>query len=89
MNAKEPAKGQVTHVNFELPPQVRVGVEKVGKETYLAITAYGSKELHRVVSYADGVLILDISYDGKPRSKQVKFRDVRIAVPRMFESSGT
>ena len=76
------------HKNFQLPSPIVVGIKKVGKETYLELTAYGSKELHRVVSYEKGVLILDISYDGKPRSKTVKFRDVRIAMPRMFESEG-
>ena len=63
-------------------------MRKVGKQTYLEVTAFGEKELHRVVSYEKGVLVLDLSYDGKPNSKKVKFRDVRIAMPRLFESSG-
>lgn len=76
------------HKNFQLPPPTSAAIRKVGKETYFELTAYGAKELHRVVSYEKGVLILDVSYDGKPRSKTVKFRDVRIALPRMFESEG-
>jgi hypothetical protein len=41
-----------------------------------------------VVQYQGGVLVLDISYDGKANSRTVKGRDVRIAVPRLFESTG-
>lgn len=61
----------------------------MGKQTYLKRLSYGEKELHRVVSYANDVLIIDVSYDGVPNSKKVKFRDVWIAMPRKFESSGT
>ena len=39
-------------------------------------------------SYEHGVLIVDLSYDGKVNSKTVKFRDVRVAMPRLFESTG-
>ena len=41
-------------------------------------------ELHRVFGYQGGVLVVDISYDGKPRSKQVKLREVRVAIARGF-----
>lgn len=88
INRRDPTKRQLTHVNFTLPPPSSAAIKKVGKQTYLEGTAYGEKELHRVVSYEKGVLILDLSYDGVPNSKLVKFRDVRIAVPRLFESSG-
>lgn len=63
------------HRNFTLPPPTSAAIRKV-------------EELHRVVSYEKGVLILDLSSDGKPKSKTVKFRDVRIALRRMFESAG-
>lgn len=88
-NLKDEAKSQVTHTNFTLPPPTRVQVVKAGRATYLELTAYGEKELHRVVSYEKGVLVLDVSYDGKPNSKRVKFREVRVAMPKCFESSGT
>lgn len=88
INQVDPKKLQVTHTNFELPPKSSAAVRQVGKQTYFELTAYGEKELHRVVSYEKGVLMLDLSYDGKPNSKKVKFREVRIAVPRLFESSG-
>lgn len=77
--------GKINHTNFVMPPPVRVGLKKVKGVLYLELVAYGTPELHRVVSYDKGVLILDISYDGKPRSKKVKFRDVWISMPRMFE----
>ena len=31
-----------------------------------------------------GLLVVDISLDGVPHSRQVKFREVRIAIPRAF-----
>jgi len=77
--------GKIVHTNFTMPPPVRGGLKKVKGVLYLELVAYGKPELHRVVSYDKGVLILDISYDGKPRSKRVKFRDVWIGIPRMFE----
>jgi hypothetical protein len=76
--------GKLYHLNFTMPPQVKTRVRDVKGETYLEVEAYGEIELHRIVSYRDGVLIVDISYDGKPRSKKVKFREVRIAMPRGF-----
>jgi hypothetical protein len=88
INELDPAKMKLNHYNFELPPKSSAAIRQVGKQTYFELTAYGVKELHRVVSYEQGVLILDLSYDGKPNSKKVKFRDVRIAVPRLFESAG-
>lgn len=85
-----PASGrqEVTHVNFTLPAPVTAALKRVGKQTYLEVTAYGEKELHRVVQYQDGVLVLDLSYDGKVNSKRVEFREVRVAMPRLFESEG-
>lgn len=88
VNRLDPSKAQLTHLNFTEPPPTSAAVRKVGQQTYLEVTAFGAKELHRVVSYEKGVLIIDLSYDGKAHSKTVKFRDVRIALPRLFESSG-
>jgi hypothetical protein len=79
---------EVRHTNFETPSSTSTVVKKVGKDTYLELTAFGQKELHRVRSYEHGVLIVDLSFDGKVNSKMVKFRDVRIAMPRLFESTG-
>lgn len=79
---------QVQHTNFDVAPAWSVGLKTVGKDTYLAITTSGSTELHRVVQYTNGVLLLDLSADGKARSKRLDYRQVRIAVPRQFESTG-
>jgi hypothetical protein len=79
---------QVLSLNFSEPPPTFAAVKKLGKQTYLERTAFGEKEVHRVVSYEKGVLILDISYDGKPASKTVKFRETLVAFPRLFESTG-
>jgi hypothetical protein len=88
INLLDPSKAEVRHVNFDSPAPMSVAIKKVGKDTYLEVTAFGDKELQRVRSYEHGVLIIDISYDGKVNSKTVKFRDVRIAMPRLFESTG-
>lgn len=79
---------QVQHTNFDAAPAWSVSLKRVGKQTYFAITSSGSTELHRVVQYANGVLVLDVSADGKPRSKRIDFRQVRVAMPRQFESTG-
>lgn len=88
INRRDPTRRVLNHLNFTLPPSTSAGFKKVGKQTYLEVTAYGEKELHRVVSYEKGMLIIDLSYDGVANSKLVKFRDVRLAMPRLFESSG-
>jgi hypothetical protein len=82
------ARSQVMHTNFTLPPPSTKKVVKLGKVTYLQGTLYGEKEHLRVLSYAGGVLILDITRDGKPGSKALAFRTVRVAMPRLFESDG-
>lgn len=89
VNRKAKDTGQLTHTNFTLPSPLVTRLKKLGKDTYLELTAYGAIELHRVVQYEKGVLIVDVSYDGKPKSKTVRFRDVWISIPRKFESNGT
>lgn len=88
VDPRAPERAQVTHVNFDDPPTRVVKVEKVGKVTWLAPVSWGEKEYHRVVSYVGGVLVLDLSRDGKLNSKSIAFRTVRVAVPRRFESTG-
>lgn len=78
-------KGEINHTNFQNPSPIKAGLRQIGKEVYWELVAYGSAELHRVVSFVDNVLVLDISMDGKPRSKRVNFRVVRVAIPRAFE----
>ena len=84
----DPAKAVLNHVNFTLPPPISAAIKVIGKQTYFEKTVFGEKERHRVVSYEKGILILDISYDGKVNSKTVKFRDALVAMPRLFESVG-
>lgn len=88
LDQTNPRQGTLTHVNFDEPPPTSVSVAKVAGATYLQVVAYGQKELHRVVSYDGAVLVVDLSFDGKPASKKVKFRDVRVALPRLFVSRG-
>lgn len=78
-------KGEINHTNFQNPSPIKAGLRQIGKEVYWELVAYGSTELHRVVSFVDNVLVLDISMDGKPRSKRINFRVVRVAIPRAFE----
>lgn len=79
-----PQQAQLRHTNFTLPPRVKVAVSGSGADTWLAIDARGVREWHRVVSYQQGVLVVDITLTGKKSDKQIKFRDVRLAVPRLF-----
>jgi hypothetical protein len=88
VNRLDASKAEFTHTNFATPNPISVAVKKVGKDTYLEVKVFGEKELQRVRSYEHGVLIIDVSYDGKVNSKTVKFREVRIAMPRVFESTG-
>ncbi len=75
-------------------PTSFVDVRKVGPQTYWDVSSISGDQRHRVVSYKNGVLVLDVRYDlgllleGTPNSKLVTFREVRIALPRLFESTG-
>lgn len=75
-------------------PTSFVDVRKVGPQTYWDVSTMRGDQRHRVVSYKNGVLVLDVRYDlgllleGTPNSKLVTFREVRIALPRLFESTG-
>lgn len=80
---------KVTHTNFESPPNTKTQVFVSKGEPWLQVTAFGAKEYHRVLSYEDGVLVVKLSKDGKLRSKSPKwFTQVRVAIPRLFESTG-
>jgi len=68
-----------------MPPTVTTSVRKVKGQTYLQGVAYGETELHRIVSYRDGVLVIDISRDGKAGSKKIAFRKVLVATPHSFD----
>lgn len=87
-NLSPTGQRQITHVNFTLPVPTAAALKRIGKQVFLEVTAYGEKEYLRVVQYQNGVLVLDITYDGKTNSKRLKFRDVRVAMPRLFESEG-
>lgn len=88
VDGSAPAKSQVHHTNFDAAPVTKAALVVKGKTTYLELESSGAKELHRVVQYRDGVLVLDLSADGKPGSKRIDYRQVRVAMPRRFESRG-
>ena len=77
-------KPLLRHTNFTLPPHIKVAVAGRGADTWLAVDAYGVREWHRVVSYQQGVLVVDITFTGKKADKKVRFREVRLAVPRLY-----
>lgn len=80
---------QLTHTNFTVPPPTKTEVMKWNGDTYLMVTAYGEREYHRVLSFDDGVLVVKLTKDGKRGSKDPKwYHQVRVAVPRYFESDG-
>lgn len=83
------AEPKVTHTNFQSPPSTKTQVFVSKGEPYLQVTAFGAKEYHRVLSYEAGVLVVKLTKDGKLRSKSPKwFAQVRVAIPRLFESTG-
>lgn len=83
------AEPKLTHTNFQSPPSTKTQVFVSKGEPWLQVTAFGVKEYHRVLSYEDGVLVVKLSKDGKLRSKSPKwFAQVRVAIPRLFESTG-
>ena len=83
------AEPKVTHTNFQTPPSSKTQVFVSKGEPWLQVTAFGEKEYHRVLSYEAGVLVVKLSKDGKLRSKSPKwFAQVRVAIPRLFESTG-
>lgn len=79
-----PAKAQLRHSNFQFPLPVKVAVTGSGANTWLAIDAFGKREWQRVVAYQDGMLVVDITKSGTKADKVVKFRELRLAMPRMF-----
>ncbi|MBL8918234.1 MAG: hypothetical protein JNJ54_05200 [Myxococcaceae bacterium] len=84
-----PGKLALTHTNFESPPKQKTEVMKWNGEPYLRVTVFGEQEHHRVLSFDDGVLVVKVTKDGKIGSKDPKwYHQVRVAVPRMFESDG-
>ena len=84
-----PGKLVLTHTNFESPPKTKTAVMKWNGDAWLVVTAWGEKEYHRVLSFDDGVLVVKLSKDGKLGSNNPKwYHQVRVAVPRMFESDG-
>lgn len=81
---QSPAKAKLTHTNFQVPLPVKVAVNGSAANTWLAIDAYGAREWQRVVAYQDGMLVVDITKSGSKTDKVVKFREVRMAMPRLF-----
>lgn len=81
---QDPSKAQLRHTNFQVPLPVKVAVTGSGAQTWLAIDAYGKREWQRVVAYHDGALVIDITQAGTKTDKVVKFRELRLAMPRLF-----
>jgi hypothetical protein len=79
-----PTAGQIVHLNFQNPPPTSVSVVDQNGATWLKSVSYGEASMNRVVSYADGVLVVDVSRDGKSTSKPA-IRTVYVAMPRRFE----
>jgi hypothetical protein len=76
--------GQIVHTNFQNPPPTTTSVSTTKAGVWLKSVTYGEAASNRVVSYADGVLVIDIPSDGKPSSKPA-FRTVYLAMPRRFQ----
>ncbi len=79
-----PALAQLTHRNFDWPPPMTIHVQGTGRNTWWHVRGLGQSEVHRVVAYRDGVLILDISRTGKKVRGPMWFREVRVALAPTF-----
>ena len=78
--------GKIRQLNFQNPPVSKTTVVTTNGVTWLKTVAYGETEMQRVVSYAGGVLVVDLSKDGKATSKAA-LRAVYVPMPRRFEWS--
>ncbi|HLP12900.1 MAG TPA: hypothetical protein VK177_13275 [Flavobacteriales bacterium] len=56
-----------------------------GKNTFIQATTYGTPEYLRVVSYKEGVLVIDITISGKITDLKTRFRNVYKAIPKKFD----
>ncbi|MEN9797307.1 MAG: hypothetical protein RL653_1003 [Pseudomonadota bacterium] len=65
-----------------------VKVERSRGRTWLVHLHEGERQYIPVVSYAAGVLVLDVTRGGTPSSRKVEFRAVRVAVPRLPGETG-
>ncbi|MCD6066773.1 MAG: hypothetical protein K0S33_1599 [Bacteroidetes bacterium] len=52
--------------------------------SFIQSVVFGSNEYLKIVSYKDGVLVLDISINGRP-TDPVRFRSIFYAVPKQFK----
>jgi len=59
-----------------------VGFKKIKGTTYRVTESYGEQEHHRFVSYKDGVLVIDLTRNGRVGEKKVMFREAFISVKR-------
>lgn len=83
-----PGEGSVVHDGSRFRPPDAVKVERGRRRTWLVSIHEGEQQYIRVVSYAAGVLVLDVTRHGTPSSKSVDFRAVRVAMPRLLEAVG-
>ena len=56
-----------------------------GKNSFIQASTFGTPEYLRVVSYKDGVLVVDITISGKITDLKTRFRNVYKAIPKKFE----
>ncbi|MBL8020851.1 MAG: hypothetical protein JNM27_14365 [Leptospirales bacterium] len=77
---------KVFHKNFENPPNVLWNVRKVSGRDFIEENAYGEKTYITFVGLKDGVLVIDISMNGRI-GEAASFRSVMIAVPAAFKWS--
>lgn len=59
------------------------GIENIKGQAYMVTENYGEKEKQKILSYANGVMIMEISQNPFGVTDK-KFRIAYLAVPRMF-----
>lgn len=67
--------------------QIYSAVKKVKTDSFIQSIVYGESEYLKIVSYKNGVLIVDITISGKITDTKTRFRIVYYAVPKKFSWS--
>jgi hypothetical protein len=74
----------LNHTNFSNPPNTKWNVVKKKGKFYIEDNSYGQLTYISIIGYTDGVLVIDISMNGRIGEK-ANFRSVMVAIPKSFE----
>jgi hypothetical protein len=86
------AKVQISHSNSTvlnpaiLNPKIEnYTIQTIANTSYLVDLIENEKEYLKIISYQNGLFIYDVTKSGRINAKDVTFRQVHMAVPKMFK----